>query len=138
MEPIAGPLEWYRLNTDLMVFCLLISFVASGITIFLKNARGSSVAVSLLSSFLFVSLGIPSLAIRYKWYWTDLALCSAIIGFGSLTLAWTFIRIAGTLQRKAETGVGAWADGAIRKLGSGGEQGLPPVPPGDPQGATKP
>lgn len=100
MDGSIGPLLWWRTNVDLMVFCMVIAFTASGIAIFLKNARGSSIAVALLSSFLFVSLGIPFLAIEYKWYWTSLAITSALIGFGSLTLAWSAMKLSTVIQNK--------------------------------------
>lgn len=125
-EPTIGPLAWYQMNTDVMVFCLVVSFISSGIAIFLKNARGSSVAVSLLSSLLFVSLGVPYMSINYHWAWTSLATFSMIAGFGSLTLAWTLLRIATMLQGKAETGLAAVADSYIRaRTGGDGSSAAP-------------
>ena len=126
-DPI-GPLVWWKANVDLMVFCLVIAFTASGIAIFLKNARGSSIAVALLSSFLFVSLGIPFLAIEYKWYWTSLAITSALIGFGSLTLAWTAMKVSTVIQNKFVDDAGHLVSRALR---SDAASGTPPAPPSD-------
>lgn len=99
-----GPFVWWAAHLDLMALCQVISFIASGIAIFLKNARGSSVAVAFLSSLLFTSLGIPFLSIQYAWQWPTLSVVSAGIGFGSLTLSYTAMRIAEILQKRAEKG----------------------------------
>lgn len=116
----SGPFQWMQANVDLMVFCLVISFVAAGITIFLKTARGSSVVVALLSSFLFTSLGVPYMAIQHSLPWTHLSLLSAVIGFGALTLPLGAIRIAETLQKKGEDAAVKWG---------GSKLGNEPQPP---------
>lgn len=108
-----GPFAWWLANMDLMVLCHFISFMASGIVIFLRSVRGTSVIVALLSSSLFTALGVPTLSIDYSWHWTTLMLFSAALGFGSLTLALTAIKVSETLQRRAIEGAATWGEGRL-------------------------
>lgn len=142
MGSASTPLAWYVANIDLMVLCWLVSAAAAGITIFLDKARGSSVVVAILAAFLFTSLGVPTLAIRYGWYWSDLAMVSAIIGFGALTLAFTARRISSALQERVIGRVEAWdpfgpagpaphrpVDSRVNSPTDGGPASPPPIAP---------
>lgn len=103
------PFTWWSANLGLMVFCHVIALIASGIVIFTNHARVSSVITALLSATLFTALGIPYMSIEHKWVWTSLLGLSAVFGFGSMSLAYTAIRISETLQRRAETAASKWS-----------------------------
>ena len=111
-----GPLVWWGSNLDLMAVCIGTALIASGIVIFIKAARASSVFVALLSSILFTMVGVPYFAIHQQWEWTTLSILSAGFGFGSMTLAYSAMRIAETLQNRAESAALRWST----------DHGLPP------------
>ena len=116
-----GPFQWWMANIDLMGLCHVVTIMASGIVIFSKSARGSSVVVALLTSVLFTSLGVPYFSINQSWQWTSLALLSAGIGFGCLTLAMTAMKVSEVIQSRLVT---AAAQGPMGNLPPvGGDQG---------------
>lgn len=53
------PLEWLVANWDGMVVALIVTFSASTITMALKGARGVTIVVSLLSSFMLTGMAVP-------------------------------------------------------------------------------
>jgi hypothetical protein len=103
-----GPFIWWGTNLDLMAVCQGTALIASGIVIFIKEARASSVVVALLTSILFTGVGVPYVAIHMQWEWTGLSMLSAGFGFGSMTLAYSAMRVAEVLQKRAESMAIKW------------------------------
>jgi len=111
------PLEWLVANWDGMVVALIVTFSASTITMALKGARGVTIVISLLSSFMLTGMAVPLAAIYWGLPWYFWPLISGIIGVTSLSLMWFGIRFAERLAQRAPD----WADGLGKKV-------LPEIP----------
>jgi len=95
------PLDWLIANWDGMVIALVVTFSASTITMALQGARGVTIVVSLLSSFMLTGMAVPLAAIYWGLPWPWWPCISGVIGITSLSLMWFGIRFAERIAQRA-------------------------------------
>lgn len=95
------PLEWFLANWDGMMLALIVTFSASTITMALKGARGISILIALLASFMLTGVSVPLAAIYWSLHWAWWPVIGGIIGATSLSIMWFAIRFAERMQNRA-------------------------------------
>lgn len=115
------PLEWLIANWDGMVLALVVAFGASTVTMALKGARGTTILIALLASFMLTGIIVPVAAIYWGLHWAWWPLIAGVIGITSLSIMWFCIKFADRLQSRAPD----LADAAVKRYAPE----APPPPP---------
>lgn len=95
------PLEWFIANWDGLVLALVIAFSASSVTMALRGARGITILIALLSSFMLTGMFVPLAAIYWGLPWPFWPAISGVIGITSLSVMWFAIKFADRIQSRA-------------------------------------
>lgn len=106
------PLDWFIANFDGMLLALIATFSAATATAMLRGARGLTIFIGLLSSFMFTGMSVPVAAIYWGLHWVWWPVLGGGIGLTSLSMMWFAIKFADRVQQRAPD----FADGLGKRV----------------------